>query len=187
MQQSKLYNLGSILTLLFSSLLINSFAQQESYRTNNGLLKATTTFNEQALILTSNQLIITLDYNTGKFIMKQEISSLESSNDSIQQLLRIQTNKFITIIGKLDIDYVITLQHSPMDFKFEGTVIPGNKQIIGSGNLVHMVEGTSAACLLSLSFTLKQKDLFDYDQDFSINKEINVKILQTLMARENEK
>ncbi|NOY51035.1 MAG: hypothetical protein GXO88_10810 [Chlorobi bacterium] len=175
-----------LMAILLSMFYARSFSQTEIYRTNNGLLKVSTDLNKQSLVVSSKKLIIMLDYETGNFTMKQELSELITDNDSVQDMLTKLPQKFIVIKGKLDIDYVNTIQHAPIDFKVEGTILPANRQIIGSGNLVHMVEGSSAACLLSLSFTLESDDFFDREISFPLDGKIYVNVLQTLMARVND-
>ncbi|MCF6171326.1 MAG: hypothetical protein L3J31_00440 [Bacteroidales bacterium] len=162
------------------------FAQQDMYLTTTGQLIIKAHLNDKAVDIVSKDLIIMLDYETGKVVMKQKISALIINNDSIQSKFQNMQDDYIRFEGKLGLDYINTSGHPPLDFAVEGTIYPGNKYVIGKGHLVHLVQGTANACLLSLSFTLQPGDIFPDYRQTDKNDEIHVQVIQSLLARENE-
>ncbi|MEE4260328.1 MAG: hypothetical protein V2I62_11240 [Bacteroidales bacterium] len=177
-----------ILILLLAMNLLDASAQ-EMYKTSSGLLIVTVHQEGKSVDLKAKELLILLDYETGKVMIKQEIPALRSNNDSIQQKLNDMEPESITFEGKLGLDYINTTGHPPLDFVVEGTIYPGDNHIIGSGNLIHRVQGTSSACLLTLTFTLSLDDLDEVFQEYQkagLHNEIHVQVVQSLLARVND-
>ena len=175
-----------VLLLLTAMSFTAAFAQQDMYLTTTGQLIIKAHLGERSVNIVSKDLIIMLDYETGKVVMKQKLSALKANNDSLQSTIQNMEDEYIRFEGKLGLDYINTSGHPPLDFAVEGTIYPGNKYVIGEGHLVHLVQGTENACLLSLSFTLQPKDIFPGYQQTDENDEIHVQVIQSLLARENE-
>jgi hypothetical protein len=154
--------------------------------TNKGLISVRLYHNNNPIEIKSNDLLILLDYETASIVIKQELSSLISDDELIQTKLTHYDDQLFELEGKLGIDYINTNGHPLLDFTVEGTLSPGKEHIIGSGHLVHRVQGTSSACLLSLSFILNLDEVFPDNQMEGMNNEIYVNVIQSLMARENE-
>jgi len=160
---------------------------QEEYKTSAGTLIITVFLDGKPVKITSRKLLILLDYETGKVVMKQEISALTSDNDTIQSKLKSKTNEFIRFEGKLGLDYINTRGHPPLDFQIEGIMYPENNHVMGSGHLVHRAEGTSSTCLLSMVFQLEVDEVFPGSQLAGLDNEIYVQVEQSLLARVNER
>jgi len=112
---------------------------------------------------------------------------LRSDNDTIQKKLESKTNEYIRFEGKLGLDYINTRGHPPLDFKIEGVIYPQNNHVMGSGHLVHRVERTQSTCLLSMVFQLGIDEVFPDHQLPGLSNEIYVQVVQSLLARVNER
>lgn len=163
-----------------------SFAQDE-YRTSAGTLIIKVEQDGNPIKVRSKKLLILLDYETGKLVMKQKVSDLTSDNDGIQYWLNNNGDSEITFEGKLGIDYINTKGHPPLNFPVEGLLSPGESRIMGNGHLVHRVEKSSASCLLSMTFQLKLDDVFPGLKLQNVNNDIYVQVVQSLLARVNER
>lgn len=175
-----------LLVLLFLGLYPTINIAQEAYMTTTGLLVIKASKDGQVITINSKDLNIQLDYESGNIKMRQELSALLSSDDSLQFTFNSKSNEFVTFEGKLNLDYINTKEHPPLDFGVEGTLYPQKNLIIGSGHLVHRVQGTSSACLLSLSFTLDPDEVFPAYNMGGWSDEIYVTVIQSLLARTNE-
>ncbi len=112
---------------------------------------------------------------------------MSSDDKNMQKRLQDKPNEYIRFEGKLGLDYINTSGHPPMDFPVEGTVFPQNYHVIGSGHLVHLVHGTSSSCLLSMTFQLETDELFPDNDMPGLGNEIYVQVVQSLLARVNER
>lgn len=175
-----------LVILLFTSASIIKTYAQEEYRTSKGQLVIKVILDGQSVTISSKELLMRLDYESGKVFMKQKTSALASNNDSIQAALENMEDEFITFEGNLGLDYINTVEHPPQDFQIEGVLYPVNVYVLGSGLLVHRVQGTSSACLLSLSFNLNIDDLYPDYKIAGLNNELQLSIIQSLIARVNE-
>ncbi len=160
---------------------------QDEYRTNAGILFIKVRYKEKLVNISSKQLLVLLDYETGKIIMKQKVSDLIADNDFLQSWLNKYQDQEIIFHGKLGIDYINTKGHPPLKFDIEGVLSPGDNQIIGQGLLVHQVEKTSSACLLSMNFRLKLEEIFPKINLVGVNDDIYVQIAQSLLAKVNRR
>lgn len=173
-----------IIPAVFAGLNLHGiYAQEEVYKTSSGLLIIKANFDGQIVNINSRKLLILLDYETGKVVMKQEFSALTSENDSIQSKLNIMKNEYIQFEGKLGLDYINTLGHPPLKFHVEGTMYPGNNHVLGTGHLEHIGQGATIACLLSLTFKLRADDVFPDHFLEGFDNEIYVTVLQSLLPR----
>jgi len=179
--------LGSILLLvLILTNTLSATAQGEIYTTNSARLIIKAHLDDNVFDITSKDLLIQLDYETGKVVMQQKISSLITTNDSLQSLWNNRTDKYIRFEGKLGLEYINTTAHPPLNFALEGTLFPGEKSVLGTGQLIHLVTGSTNACVLSLSFTLQPADVFPEYAGQNANDELHIQVIQSLLARENE-
>lgn len=179
--------LYSFLLLAFTGLNYISVYAQEEYQTSAGTLIISAHLNDKPVKIRSKKLLILLDYETGKVMMKQEISALRSDNDTLQKKLESKTNEYIRFEGKLGLDYINTRGHPPLDFQVEGIIYPQNYHVMGKGHLVHYVEGSSSTCLLSMTFQLEIDALFPDNQLPGLGSKMYVQIVQSLLARVNER
>ncbi len=178
----------TLVSLIFAGLNIPvAFAQQEDiYWTSKGQLIIRGQIDGEPIEIGSKELLVLLDYESGKVVMKQKISDLYTDNDMIREELNNVQEDYFRFEGKLGIDYINTTGHPPIDFQIEGTMYPRDKDVMGKGRLVHIVQGTANACLLSLTFQLDIDDVFQGLQLNGMDKKIYVTVVKSLLARENE-
>lgn len=172
-----------IFLMVFTVINFTDVFAQKVYQTSSGLLLINAYLDDKPLKISSKGLIILLEYETGKLLIKQEVSALISDNDSIQSRLNSMENEYITFEGKLGLDYINTKGHPPLDFNVEGTMYPGNNHVLGNGHLEHIDQGASTACLLSLTFKLKPDEVFPDHFLEGFDSEIYVTVLQSLLPR----
>ena len=162
----------------------NSNAQDEVFRTIKGLIRFTGVVNDSVLIASSNQLVIVLDYENAKFILKLDKSTLRTGVDSLDKRLAKYNDDYIRFEGKLGIDYIQTASHPPQDFKVKGYLncASHNEPVIGKGRLEHIFSDTYT-CVLNMTFHINLKTIF-FDIDLpGLEDEIQVEIVQTILNR----
>ena len=161
-------------------------AQNDLYRTDNGNMIINAVLNDSALVVRTKELIVILDYESAEFTVVLNRSKLYSGVDSIDQNLRQMSFDPIELKGQLDLDYINTKGHPPLDFKVEGRMSTNNEQILGSGHLEHLMEGTSYACLLSMIFHIELKTLGLDLNVAGLTEEVHIEILQTVLRKETD-
>jgi len=166
--------------------MVKGFGQGQ-YRTSTGTIVITLFLEERPVKITSDDLLIMLDYETGKLVMKLPVSALATDNDTLANRFRNKKGEFIRFEGKLGLDYINTQGHPPLDFKIEGIVLPQNYHVIGSGYLVHIVHGHSRSCLLSMNFRLKTREFFPGHQLPGLSEDVYVEVVQSLLGRVNKR
>ena len=177
----------TLVLLLLTGVGFTGIYAQEEYRTSAGTLIITAFLNDKPVKISSKKLLIILDYESGKVVIKQEIQDLTSDNEAIQQRLNSRAGQSVRFEGKLGLDYINTQGHPPLDFPVEGTVLPQSYHVIGSGHLVHLAHGTSSSCLLSMNFQLDVDQLFPDNKLPGLSKEVYVQVVQSLLPRVNER
>ena len=142
-----------IIALLFNSAF--EVMAQEVVATNKGTISIRVNYNDSIFLATSNQLQINLNYQTAKFNMSLDISTLKTGQDSLDSIFDQAKNKVILIEGALDIDIVQTHDHPIQEFAVEGYLICGmhNELLKGKGRLEH-VYGDVYSCILTIVFEL---------------------------------
>lgn len=174
--------------ILFSvfSLVFVSFgaAQDDVYYTRNATLKVNGEFENQQLFGQTKELAVRLDYETTEMIIKFRLNTVKFNVDTINTLLKFE-NQEITFIGELSLEYINTKGHPPLDFLVEGSLSVGNSKspIKGEGELIHMNDSGSYACLLGMTTTLNLNEL-NIDIPSGLNEEIEVVITQALLERD---
>jgi hypothetical protein len=182
MMKFKIQRLVTMLTFILLISFGSIYAQQQ-YQTSAGMLIVTIHLNNKPVTIKSKELQMLLDYETGNIVIKQDISSLTADNDTVQSKIDSMAGQQIVFEGKLGLDYINTLGHPPLDFQVEGSIQPGGKRIIGTGQLVHRVQGSLSACLLSLNFNIGLAEIFPDYQIVGLNNKTNVQVLQSLLGR----
>lgn len=176
----------AIALLLVTGTIFSGSIAQEQYQTSAGLLIVKAHLDDKPVNMKSKELLIQIDYETGRIVIKQEISALKSDNDTIQSKLNSSQNEYVKFEGKLDLDYINTTGHPSLDFLVEGILYPGDHRVIGTGHLVHLDQGISTACLLSLTFKLDFDEIFPNHHLAGLSNMVYVNIIQSLLARAND-
>lgn len=177
----------TLVLLLLTGVGFTGINAQEEYRTSAGTLIITAFLDKKPVKISSKKLLIMLDYETGRLMIKQEISALTSENAVIRKHLKKRAGQNIRFEGKLGLDYINTQGHPPLDFQVEGSVLPQNYHVIGSGHLVHLAHSVQSSCLLSLNFQLDVDWLFPDNELPGLSKEVYIQVVQSLLPRVNER
>ncbi len=161
-------------------------AQNEAqvYRTMNGQLTITGSVGDSVLMMRSNNLIISLDYESAELVIRlnKETLGREGKTESPNSLSN--TSSEVLFKGRLGIDYVITQKHPPLDFAVEGYLFNGDEKsfVTGSGHLEH-IHANEYACILNLNFFISPEHL---SIDWPGNEKVKVQIIQTVLKRRDD-
>lgn len=177
----KNFILFSVFSLVFVSF---GTAQDDVYYTRNATLQVNGKFQNQQLFGQTQKLAVRLDYETTETIIKLRLNTLEFNIDTINTILKFE-NKEITFIGELSLEYINTKGHPPLDFLVEGWLTIGNSKspIKGEGELIHMNDSGSYACMLGMTVNLNLNEL-NIDIPSELNEEVEVVITQALLERD---
>ncbi|MBD80961.1 MAG: hypothetical protein CL840_18735 [Crocinitomicaceae bacterium] len=177
------FNIMLVMLLPFAS----NVKAQEVYSSTIGTVHITGVWNDSIITAISNELIVLLNYETARFEMRLDKSTLRTGIDSLDKELKELEGNILVYEGKLGIEYVQTQSHPPQDFEVEGylTCAPHNENIIGKGRLKHIFEDVYS-CILNMTFHLNLKEInLDIDL-FGLDDEIRVEIIQTVLKRKDE-
>ncbi len=161
-------------------------AQNEAqvYRTMNGQLTITGSVGDSVLMMRSNNLIISLDYESAELVIRlnKETLGREGKTESPNSLSN--TSSEVLFKGRLGIDYVITQKHPPLDFAVEGYLFNGDEKsfVTGSGHLEH-IHANEYACILNLNFFISPELL---SIDWPGNEKVKIQIIQTVLKRRDD-
>ncbi len=170
--------------LLWSGTRLLAQNEGQIYRTMNGQLTITGSVGDSVLMMRSNDLVISLDYESAELVIRlnKETLGREGETESANSLSN--TSSEVLFKGKLGIDYVITQKHPPLDFAVEGYLFNGDEKsfITGSGHLEH-IHANEYACILNLDFFISP-DLLSID--WPGEEKVKVQIIQTVLKRRDE-
>ncbi len=156
---------------------------QDVYRTQNGNMVITAVSADTILKLTTKELLILLSYEDAKFEMRMDKSTFYTGNDSLDQKLKLMKYDIIKFNGKLDIEYINTKGHPPLDFEVEGVISTNNNTIIGTGRLEHISSRGTFSCLLTLKFNLKLEDLGLKIEGLDLKEDVQIEIAQIVLNK----
>ncbi len=137
-----------------------TLAQQDIYYTPNATLTLNGKLDGKVLKLQTRKLDVELSYETAHIIIRFPIYSLETEEDSLSKLIEKSLSEVI-FEGNLGMDYINTKKHAPIKFITEGFLTVGNSKTLvkGTGELDHVGNATTYACILSLVMQLNLADL----------------------------
>ena len=176
--------IGIKFSLLF--IMILSFfhgKSQDVYRTQNGNMVITTVSADTILKITTKELLVLLNYEDAKFGMKMDKSTFYTGNDSLDKKLALMKYDIIEFNGKLDIEYINTNGHPPLDFEVKGTLSTNQNEIAGTGHLEHISSRGTFSCLLTLKFNLKVGDLGLNIEGLNLKEDIQIEIVQIVLNK----
>ena len=163
--------LSSIILLFCTSVI---YSQDEIYFTQHATLLVNGSYEEQPIKLQTNNLSIKLDYETTEIIIRFKLGTLETTIDTLNQMLRNNTDE-IVFKGKLDLEFINTKKHPPLNFGFQRWLEMSNqkKLIEGKGELHHIGDSDQIACMLGLVLNLNLKELdlelpINFKEDFEV-------------------
>jgi len=151
------------------------------YRTQNGNMIITVVSADTVLKITTKELLVLLNYNNANITIKMDKSTFKTGNDSLDKKLALLKYDIITFKGKLNIDYINTNGHPPLDFEVKGIISTNQKIIAGSGHLEHISSHGLYSCLLTLKFNLKISDLGINIEGLHLKDEIQIEVVQAVL------
>ena len=147
------------LLLILSFYFASAGISQDIYRTQNGSMIVSGISSDSAITLRTSDMLVILNYEDASIQIKVDKSTFYTGNDSLDKKLKKLKYDIISFTGKLDIDYINTKEHPPQDFNVEGIISSNKTDIIGTGQLQHIADGSRYSCFLTLKFILKLSDL----------------------------
>ncbi|PCJ23021.1 MAG: hypothetical protein COA97_12510 [Flavobacteriales bacterium] len=172
---------------LFISIIIILFGlhsqAQDVYRTQNGNMVVTTISADTVLKITTKELLVLLNYQNAKFEIKMDKSTFYTGNDSLDKKLKLMKYEIIEFNGKLDLEYINTNGHPPLDFQVEGILSTNDNIITGTGHLEHISNRGAYSCLLTLKFNIKKDDLGLNLEGLNLKNDIQIEIVQIVLNK----
>ncbi len=169
--------------LLISLFILTQGRAQDVYRTQDGHMIITAISADTILKLTTKELLVLLDYEDARFKMKMDKSTFYTDNDSLDKKLALMKYEIIEFNGKLDIEYINTNGHPPLDFEVEGVISTNNHIIKGTGHLEHISSRGRISCLLTLKFNIKKDDLGLKIEGLNLKDDIQIEIVQVILNK----
>lgn len=159
---------------------------QDVYRTQNGDMVITAVSADTILKVTTKELMILLNYEDAKFTMKMDKSTFKTGNDSLDKKLALLKYDIVEFKGKLDMEYINTNGHSPLDFEVIGVVSTNGETITGKGHLEHISSRGTYSCLLTLKFNIKISDLGLNFENLNLKEDVQIEIVQTVLNKSSD-
>ena len=175
--------ISKICLLLFSLIILTQGKAQDVYRTQNGSMLITTISADTILKITTKELLVLLNYEDAKFQMKMDKSTFYTGNDSLDKKLALMKYDIIEFNGKLDVEYINTNGHPPLEFEVKGILSTNQNEIKGTGRLEHISSRGTFSCLLTLKFNLKLKDLGLKVKELNLKEDIQIEIVQNVLNK----
>lgn len=173
-----------IFLLFFQSV---SLAQQ-IYRTREGTIAITMSYNDTVLIAGSHHLVATLNYENGEIYFKVPYESFRTFVDSVDTNLIKLSGQWMEFKGKLGIPYINTQKHPPQKFDVEGTMLTAVPPafVKAKGTLVHIASGGTIACELTMTMRFSLSALNIQDAFYNAKDLVQIDIKQAVLKRVNE-
>lgn len=173
--------------LLFLLLPVYASAQWGTFRTNFGHLVVITDWNKQVLIAESHKLEVTLDYDKATVFIILDPKTLDTGNDSLNFVL--QHLQPVLLTGKMQIEYINTENHPPMDFNIESKISMNSveKPFIFPAKLEHLHNldhrTTQMSCILTFSFTMHLSDFGIQNLPSGMADELKITVDEVVLRR----
>lgn len=169
------------------SQVVSQQGPQQIYRLIKGDIAITLTYKDTAIVASSNQLVLILDYETSKLLFRVKYETFHTGIDSIDSKFNLLKGLELKFEGKLDI-FVNSKKFSPQKYNLQGTVNsstpPFNAE--GNGTVICIAPGSDAvpSCKLiaAIKTTLSTLNLADIFKNADNN--IQIDILQSLLQKE---
>ncbi|NOZ48097.1 MAG: hypothetical protein GXO79_15170 [Chlorobi bacterium] len=170
-------------------LVTNTVKAQDFYSTKNGHLIMQTKVNEQNVKFQSHNLQVLLDYETADITIIIDPSTLKTGIDSIDSNLIKKVNNEIHFKGSLGLDYINTESHPSQEFNIEGFLECNNNRVFikGNGVLEHLYSNGEYACMLNISFNLKDDKLNCFEAIAPMKEGLHIEILQAVLQHRGDK
>ena len=171
-----------ILLILVGFLFLGRVDAQHIYRTQSGEMLITAISADTVLTLKTKDLVVLLDYENAKFVMRMDKSTFVSGNDDIDSQLELMVLDIIEFKGKLDVENNINLnEYTPIDFAVEGILSINNKSISGTGQLYHIAKQGVFSSLLTLKFNLNKDELGLDFSHLKLEDDVQIEVVQLVL------
>lgn len=170
--------------LLFLLLPLCASAQWGTFRTNFGHVIVITDINKQPLIAESHKLLVTLEYDKATISAILDPKTLDTGNDTLNFILQHLAEP-VHLTGKMQIEYINTSNHPPMNFNLEAKVMMNGKEklYIFPAKLEHLQATTQMSCILTFSFTMRFSDFEIENLPAGIGDEMKVTVNEVVLRR----
>lgn len=159
---------------------------QDFYQTKNGNMLITAVSADTAFKVTTKDLLILLNYENANITIKMDKSTFKTGIDSLDKKIAQLKYDIIEFNGKLDIEYINTTGHPPLDFVVEGIISTNQNSISGDGHLEHISNRGTYSCMLTLKFNVKINDLGLNFQGLNLKEDIQIEIVQTVLNKSED-
>jgi hypothetical protein len=143
-----------LLLFLFLQASITTITAQQLYSTQQGDLAISITDHDTIRLMVSNEMLLTLDYETSKISLKVGYETFRTHVDSLDDKLRAMKGTYLEYTGKLGIS-INTRNYGPQKYNMEGVLTTGYTPVTlqGNGSMTCMPAGDYAtpACMLLVS------------------------------------
>jgi hypothetical protein len=184
MMEHKFKYIFLLLKILFFVLIVFNFnfsLAQDIYRTQNGNVLITYLSSDTLIILTSKEVIITLNNETAKFKMTIDKSTLRCDDVKINEKLSFMKFDEINFSGKFDLENIDKYNHAPLEFDVYAENLTNNKALLGKGRLEHISPEGHIRCLLTLKFIIDKDDLGLNLSGLNLQQDVQVDVVQVLL------
>ncbi len=174
-----------LITAILMTACSMGFAQEDTYYTKGAILQLNGELDGKPLHLQTNELGVMLDYETAYIIVRFSIRSLQTEVDSLNKMF--DKNKLEVVFdGKLGLEYVNTEDHPPIKFTTEGWLTVGDSKSLvrGEGELHHIGNTTTYACMLGMTMQLGFEELNIELPISGLRDEFEVVITQALLQKD---
>ena len=160
-------------------------SQIDVYYTQNATLQINGAFNNQPISGQSNDVGVSLNYETAEMMLRFNLNSLYFDQDTISSLFLGKDDIIVTFNGKLSLEYINTKDHPPMPFTIEGWLVANDlkTKLNGKGVIHHINDSGNYACMLSMNLELSLEDL-NIEIPEGIYKKAEIVITQTLLQKD---
>lgn len=170
-----------LITLMYLVFTGYGVTQSNLYSSRNATFQMSGRYMEKLLVGQSNDLSVSLDYETTEMNLRINLNTIDFNIDSISTKFNLE-NTEVTFIGELSLDFINTKSHPPQKFTVKGWLeSDNNKHIINSdGELYHINDSGDFVCMLTLTTKLNLKTL-GINIPPGLHEEIQVSITQALL------
>ena len=167
-------------------LLPNSLSAQEIYNTVNGQIGFVGVHKDTSFTAGSNQLVATLDYNTGMVKFRLDLNTVTTRNDSLEKRFQTITPSRLSFEGDINEGNINTKEHGR-----RGLLIGGDLSLnsvtrykdVNAFLICYPAGEGEIACQLSIDFNINLEE-YELEEQFPhVYENINVQISQAILER----
>lgn len=155
------------------------------YVTQTGRIQISGKYGDVDISAVSASLHMQVNYDRAEVNMRLALPSLVTGNDSLNRLLRNQTDAEIHFTGKMNISYIQTKSHPRQKFLTTGTLtINGIRRPFSFTSVLEHIPAGNKSCNLTASFTINLSE-FGIETGAHENM-VRIKMNQLVLKRPGE-